>query len=170
MFTLSVTDATPLLAAFKTLPMQEQAPSESELLHSRREKLDALRAKGIDPFGGRFDTTHQPGLLRKDFAPDVPARIAGRMTARRVMGKAVFFDLSDITGRIQCYVNKKEIGDDAFAMLTEMLDIGDWVGVEGKTFVTKTGEPSMHTATLTVLSKSLRPMPDKFHGVTDREI
>lgn len=150
--------------------MQEQAQSESELLHIRREKLEALRAKGIEPFGGRFDTTHQPGALRKEFVPDLDVRVAGRMTARRTMGKAVFFDLTDITGRIQCYVNKKEIGDDAFALLTELLDLGDWVGVTGKTFVTKTGEPSVHTATLTVLSKSLRPMPDKFHGVTDREL
>jgi lysyl-tRNA synthetase class 2 len=150
--------------------MQEQVQSESELLQNRREKLEALRAKGFEPFGGRFDTTHQPGLLRKDFAPDLDVRVAGRMTARRTMGKAVFFDLMDITGRIQCYVNKKEIGDDAFALLTDMLDLGDWVGVTGKSFVTKTGEPSVHTATLTVLSKSLRPMPDKFHGVTDREL
>lgn len=150
--------------------MQEQVQSESELLHIRREKLEAMRAKGIEPFGGRFDTTHQPGLLRKDFVPDLDVRVAGRMTARRTMGKAVFFDVMDITGRIQCYVNKKEVGDDLFALLTEMLDLGDWVGVTGKTFVTKTGEPSVHTATLTVISKSLRPMPDKFHGVTDREL
>jgi lysyl-tRNA synthetase class 2 len=150
--------------------MQEQVQSESELLQIRREKLEALRAKGIEPFGGRFDTTHQPGALRKDFVPDLEVRVAGRMTARRTMGKAVFFDLMDISGRIQCYVNKKEVGDDAFALLTELLDLGDWVGVTGKSFVTKTGEPSIHTATLTVLSKSLRPMPDKFHGVTDREL
>lgn len=150
--------------------MQEQVQSESELLQNRREKLEALRSKGIEPFGGRFDTTHQPGSLRKDFAPDLEVRVAGRMTARRTMGKAVFFDLTDVTGRIQCYVNKKEVGDEAFALLTEMLDLGDWVGVTGKTFVTKTGEPSVHTEALTVLSKSLRPMPDKFHGVTDREL
>lgn len=150
--------------------MQEQGQSESELLHNRREKLVALQQRGIDAYGGRFETTHQPGALRKEFAPDVEVKIGGRMTARRTMGKAVFFDLSDYTGRIQCYVNKKEIGDEAFALLTELLDIGDWVGVEGKTFVTKTGEPSVHTATITMLGKSLRPMPDKFHGVQDREI
>jgi len=150
--------------------MQEQEHSESELLHIRREKLEALRAKGIEPFGGRYDTTHQPGALRADFKEELPVKIAGRMTARRVMGKAVFFDLSDITGRIQCYINLKEVGPEVFAVLTELLDIGDWVGVDGKTFITRTGEPSVHTNTFTVLSKSLRPMPDKFHGVTDREI
>ena len=150
--------------------MQGQEHSESELLQIRREKLNTLQAQGIDAFGGRFETTHQPGALRKDFAPELPVKIAGRMTARRVMGKAVFFDLSDVSGRIQCYVNKKEIGDETFAVLTELLDIGDWVGVEGATFVTKTQEPSVHTNSLTVLSKSLRPLPDKWHGVTDREI
>lgn len=150
--------------------MQEQGQSESELLHNRREKLNTLQARGIDAFGGRFETTHQPGALKKEFAPDLEVQIGGRMTARRVMGKAVFFDVSDFTGRIQCYVNKKEIGDEAFELLTDLLDIGDWVGVEGKTFVTRTGEDSVHTSKITVLSKSLRPMPDKFHGVQDREI
>src|SRR6187402_2039244 len=118
---LSVRDAVPFTTALKSFPMQEQVQSESELLHNRREKLEAMRAKGLEPFGGRFDTTHQPGVLRKEFVPDLEVRVAGRMTARRTMGKAVFFDLMDITGRIQCYVNKKEIGDDAFALLTEML-------------------------------------------------
>lgn len=150
--------------------MQGHEHSESELLQIRREKLQALQAKGIDAFGSKFETTHQPGALRQDFAPDLEVKVAGRMTARRVMGKAVFFDVSDISGRIQCYVNKKEVGDETFQILTELLDIGDWVGVVGKTFVTKTQEPSVHTEQLTVLSKSLRPLPDKWHGVTDREI
>ncbi|WP_256199641.1 OB-fold nucleic acid binding domain-containing protein [Verrucomicrobium spinosum] len=121
--------------------MQGQEHSESELLQIRRDKLNTMVARGIDPFGGRFDTTHQPGALRRDFQPDLEVKVAGRVTARRTMGKAVFFDLSDITGRIQCYVNKKEIGDEAFELLTELVDIGDWLGVSGKTFVTKTGEP-----------------------------
>ncbi|WP_038171275.1 lysine--tRNA ligase [Verrucomicrobium sp. BvORR106] len=150
--------------------MQGQEHSESELLQIRRDKLNTMVARGIDPFGGRFDTTHQPGALRRDFQPDLEVKVAGRVTARRTMGKAVFFDLSDITGRIQCYVNKKEIGDEAFELLTELVDIGDWLGVSGKTFVTKTGEPSVHTETLQVMSKALRPLPDKWHGVTDREI
>lgn len=150
--------------------MQGQEHTESELLHIRREKLEALVAKGIEPFGGRFDTTHPPGTLRKDFEPDLPVRVGGRITARRVMGKAAFFDLADFTGRIQCYVSKKEVGDEVFDLLAEMLDLGDWLGVEGKTFVTKTGEPSVHVASMQVLSKSLRPLPDKWHGVTDKEI
>jgi lysyl-tRNA synthetase class 2 len=150
--------------------MEAPEQTESELLQNRREKLSALQAQGVNAFGSRYDITHQPGALRKDFAVDLEVKVAGRMTARRIMGKAAFFDLSDFTGRIQVYVNKKEIGDEAFAHLTELLDIGDWVGVEGKTFFTKTEEPSVHASSLTVLSKSLRPLPDKWHGVTDREI
>lgn len=150
--------------------MQGQEQSESELLQNRREKLDALRAKGIEPFGGRYDTTHFPGALRKDFVPDLEVKIAGRITSRRVMGKAVFFDLSDFSGRIQCYVNKKDVPEDIFELITELLDIGDWLGVEGKTFVTRTGEPSVQVATMQMQSKSLRPLPDKYHGVQDREI
>src|SRR5687768_11450227 len=110
--------------------MQSPEPTESELLQVRREKLSALQAKGVNAFGGRYDLTHQPGALRKDFAVDLEVKTAGRMTARRIMGKAAFFDLSDFTGRIQVYVNKKEVGDEAFEQLTELLDIGDWVGVE----------------------------------------
>ncbi|TLD71582.1 lysine--tRNA ligase [Phragmitibacter flavus] len=150
--------------------MEAPEQTESELLQNRREKLNALQAQGVNAFGGRYDITHQPGALRKDFAVELEVKVAGRMTARRIMGKAAFFDLSDFTGRIQVYVNKKEIGDEAFAQLTELLDIGDWVGVEGKTFFTKTEEPSVHASSLTVLGKSLRPLPDKWHGVTDREI
>lgn len=84
------------------------APTESELLLLRREKLGALRAKGIEPFGGRFDTTHAPGTLRAEFVADLEVRVAGRVTARRVMGKAAFFDLSDIQnignalGNVEC--------------------------------------------------------------------
>ncbi len=151
-------------------PSEIPSETESELLRARREKLAALREKGIDPFGTRFETTHQPGILRSEFVEGLEVKVAGRVTARRVMGKAVFFDLSDITGRIQCYANKKEIGDEVFQLLTELVDIGDWLGVDGKSFVTRTGEPSVHTGTITVLSKSLRPLPDKWHGVTDKEI
>lgn len=145
-------------------------PSESELLHIRREKLEALRAKGIEPFGGRFDTTNAPGTLRAEFQPDLQVKVAGRVTARRVMGKAAFFDLSDITGRIQCYLSLKDVGEEVFQLLTHLVDIGDWLGVTGKTFVTRTGEPSIHAETVTVLGKSLRPLPEKWHGVSDREI
>ena len=150
--------------------MQGQEHSESELLRLRREKLDELRSRGIDPFGGKFPVTHAPGALRKDFTPDLQVKIAGRIMARRDMGKSIFFDLADVTGRIQCFLNAKECGPEAFELFKNLLDIGDWLGVEGKTFVTKMGEPSVQVAALQVLSKSLRPLPDKWHGVQDREI
>lgn len=147
-----------------------QEPTESELLRLRREKLDSIRGRGIDPFGARFDASHQPGALRSDFQPDLEVTTAGRITARRDMGKSIFFDVSDFTGRIQCYLNVKDCGPELFDLFKHQIDIGDWVGVTGKTFVTKMGEPSVHAATFTVLSKSLRPLPEKWHGVQDREI
>lgn len=149
--------------------MEPQAPTESELLQVRREKLEALKAKGIAPFGSKFDTTHEPGVLKENFTEGLAVRVGGRVLAKRAMGKAIFFDLGDYTGRIQCYANKKEIGDETFEVLGSLVDIGDWVGVEGESFVTRMGEKSINARTLTVLSKGLRPLPDKWHGVTDRE-
>lgn len=145
-------------------------PSESELLQIRRDKLEGLRKLGIDPFGGSFDATHAPGTLKAEFVEGTPVRVAGRILSRRTMGKVVFFDIADMTGRIQCYLNKKEIGDETFDMFTGLMDIGDWVGIEGETFITKVGEKSVHTKALTCLTKSLRPLPDKWHGIADREI
>ena len=150
--------------------MQTPEHTESELLHFRREKLEGLKQRGIDPFGRQFETTHEPGRLKASFADGIQTRLAGRILSRREMGKASFFDLGDITGRIQCYVNKGEIGDEAYETFTQLLDIGDFVGVAGETFTTKKGERSVNVKELTVLSKSLRPLPDKWHGVADREI
>lgn len=150
--------------------MQSQEPTESELLHIRREKLDRLKERGSEPFGHAFATTHEPGTLKAQFAEGLQVRVAGRMLSKRQMGKASFFDLGDASGRIQCYLNKGDIGDEGYDLFVHLLDIGDFVGVEGETFVTKKGERSVHVKALTVLSKSLRPLPDKWHGVADREI
>lgn len=141
----------------------------SDLLAVRRQKLDALRAKGVRPFGGRFPTDGSISEVRNAFAEGKTVRAAGRITAHRDMGKSRFLDLSDITGRIQLFLHAKEIGEDAFSTF-QQLDIGDWMGVEGEFFTTKTGEPSIRVKTLTVLSKALRPLPDKWHGVQDAEI
>jgi len=143
--------------------------SHNELLAIRRQKLDALRASGVDPFGASFETTGAPGEIRAAFAEGQSVRTAGRITAHRNMGKSHFLDLSDHSGRIQVYLNSKEIGADAMAAF-DHLDIGDFLGVEGETFVTKTGEPSIKATSFRVLSKSLRPLPDKWHGVQDTEI
>ena len=143
--------------------------SHNELLAIRRQKLEALRAAGIDPFGSGFETTGAPGEIRAGFSEGQKVRTAGRITAHRNMGKSHFIDLSDSSGRIQVYLNSKEVGPEAMAAF-DHLDIGDFLGVEGETFVTKTGEPSIKAVSLQVLSKSLRPLPDKWHGVQDTEI
>ncbi len=143
--------------------------SQSELLAIRRQKLEALRAAGIDPFGSGFETTGAPGEIRAAFSEGQKVRTAGRITAHRNMGKSHFIDLSDNSGRIQVYLNSKEVGPEAMSAF-DQLDIGDFLGVEGETFVTKTGEPSIKAVSIRVLSKSLRPLPDKWHGVQDTEI
>ena len=143
--------------------------SQNDLLAVRRQKLEALRAAGIDPFGQAYGTTGTPGEIRAAFAEGQKVRAAGRITAHRNMGKSHFIDLSDSTGRMQVYLNAKEVGAEAMALF-DHLDIGDFIGVEGETFVTKTGEPSIKATSFTVLSKSLRPLPDKWHGVQDTEI
>jgi lysyl-tRNA synthetase class 2 len=143
--------------------------SQNELLAVRRQKLEALRTAGIDPFGQAYETTGAPGQIRAGFAEGQKVRTAGRITAHRNMGKSHFIDLSDSSGRMQVYMNAKEVGTETMAIF-EHLDIGDFIGVEGETFVTKTGEPSIKATSFTVLSKSLRPLPDKWHGVQDTEI
>ena len=142
--------------------------TEAELIAVRREKLAQLRELGIDPYGARFDITTTPGKLKADFADEKPVTIAGRLLAIRDMGKSVFATLGDVEGRIQIYLNKKGVSETDWAAY-KLLDLGDWIGVEGETFTTGKGEPSVKVNTLTVLSKSLRPMPDKWHGVSDRE-
>ena len=146
-----------------------QVEDLGELLKVRREKLDNLREQGIDPFGQGYETTHAPGELRENFEEEKSVRLAGRITALRDMGKSNFLDISDINGRIQVFVNQKAIGEENWVAYKQ-LDIGDWIGVEGETFTTKVGEPSVKALSVTVLSKSLRPMPDKWHGVVDPQI
>ena len=112
------------------------------LLAARRQKLDALRATGVDPFGARFDTDGTVGQIRERFAEGAVFRVAGRVTAHRDMGKSHFLDLSDLTGRIQFYVNLKNLTPEQAAVFA-LLDLGDFLGVEGEGFITKTGEPTI---------------------------
>ena len=128
----------------------------------------ALREKGVDPYGQRFDVTGLIADVRERFAEGNHERIAGRITAHRDMGKSHFLDLRDSTGRLQIFLHAKEVGPEAFEIF-QLLDMGDFVGVEGETFTTKTGEPSLRVKSLTVLSKALRPLPDKWHGLSDVE-
>ena len=141
----------------------------SELIAIRRQKLQALRHQGIDPFGAAFKTAGSVADVVAQFEEGVSIAVAGRITAYRDMGKSRFLDLSDIGGRIQIYFNTKEL-DEATTAAASQLDIGDFLGVEGSYFTTKTGEKSIRASRLVVLSKALRPLPDKWHGVQDAEI
>ncbi|MDA7517372.1 lysine--tRNA ligase [Akkermansiaceae bacterium] len=134
----------------------------------RRDKLAKLKELGIDPFGARFKTTIAPGELKANFSNDKSVTIAGRLLAIRDMGKSVFATLGDAHGRIQIYINKKEVSELEWSAY-QLLDLGDWIGISGVTFTTGKGEPSVKASSLTVLSKALRPMPDKWHGLSDRE-
>ena len=142
---------------------------ENELLAVRLQKLEQLLEQKVDPFGGRFDVSGDVGEVRKNFAAGKRVRVAGRITAHRNMGKSQFLDLSDITGRFQIYVNLKELPPEDVAAF-QLLDIGDFLGVEGECFITKSGEPTMRVERFQILSKALRPLPDKWHGVSDIEI
>ena len=147
----------------------ESGSSESELIAIRREKLDRIRELGVDPFGSRFETSTTASALKETFADDLPVRLAGRILAIRDMGKSVFFVIGDVHGRIQGYLNKKGVSERDWE-IWQLLDRGDWVGIDGVTFTTGKGEPTVKVASLEILSKALRPMPDKSHGVADREI
>lgn len=138
------------------------------LFEVRRQKMLALRALGVDPFGQRFDVTGSVSEVRERFAEGNHERVAGRITARREMGKSNFLDLTDSGGRIQVFIHPKEVGPEAYEIF-KLLDMGDFMGVEGETFITKTGEPTIRANKLTVLAKALRPMPDKWHGLADVE-
>ena len=141
---------------------------ENELIALRRKKLDALRAKGVDPFGGGFEVTGSIAEVRETFKEGETLRAAGRITAHRDMGKSHFLDLRDATGRIQIYIHAKEVGADLIDLF-RLLDLGDFIGVEGTCFVTKSGEPTLKVHKFQLLAKALRPLPEKWHGLQDIE-
>lgn len=149
-------------------PQPPQQPAHSDLVAIRRQKLDALRALGAEPFGGRFDRTGSVAEIRARFAEGNAERAAGRITAHRDMGKSHFLDLTDATGRIQLFVSTKELGPEQTEIF-KLLDLADFIGVEGECFLTKTGEPSLRVKRLTLLSKALRPMPGGWYGLADVE-
>ena len=149
----------------------QEEPSLSELLQVRRDKLADLRERGADPFViTRFDVTHHSAEVKDRFEEmeGQTVRLAGRLMSKRGMGKAVFSDLQDNDGRIQLYVRIDDVGEETLATFKKY-DIGDIVGVEGEVFRTKRGEISIKAKTVTLLSKSLLPLPEKFHGLTDVE-
>src|SRR5436189_331137 len=141
---------------------------ENELIAQRREKLKALRARGVEPFGRAFETSGSIAEVCEKFKEGETLRAAGRITAHRDMGKSHFVDVRDATGRIQIYFHEKEIGAAAMEIF-KLLDLGDFIGVEGTCFLTKTGEATLKAHKFEVLAKSLRPPPEKWHGLQDVE-
>ena len=153
----------------ETVRPNEQAQELSEILQIRRDKLAALQAAGKDPFTiTKFDVSHHSSEVAADFEAleNRDVSVAGRMMVKRIMGKASFCKIQDREGLLQCYVARDSIGEEAYADFKKM-DIGDIVGVEGFVFKTRTGEVTVHAKKLTLLSKSLKPLPEKFHGLTD---
>src|SRR4051812_23538085 len=141
---------------------------ENQLIAQRREKLETLQQSGANPFGHAFETSGTIAEVRGKFAEGATLRAAGRITAHRDMGKSHFLDLRDATGRIQVYFQAKELGPEAMEIFS-LLDLGDFIGVEGTCFITKTGEPTLKASSFQVLAKSLRPLPEKWHGLQDVE-
>ena len=145
-----------------------EPPAPDSLLAVRRQKLADLQAAGVPPYGTRFDTDGNVAQIRERFVEGAVFRVAGRVTAHRDMGKSHFLDLSDLTGRIQFYVNLKNLTPEQTAIF-HLLDLGDFVGIEGECFTTRTGEPTIRVSRFVPLSKALRPLPDKHHGLVDVE-
>ncbi|MBR3353894.1 MAG: lysine--tRNA ligase [Oscillospiraceae bacterium] len=152
---------------------QENQPSESEQITIRKEKLEMMRAEGKDPFlVTTYDVKNYAKEIKESFADgseeQMLVSVAGRVMTRRIMGKASFFNLQDTTGTIQVYARRDDVGEDTYNRFKKW-DIGDILGVKGFVFRTQTGELTIHASDLQLLSKSLRPLPEKFHGLTDSD-
>jgi lysyl-tRNA synthetase class 2 len=141
----------------------------NSLIEQRKAKLAALRAKGINPFANRFAPTEGCGQARANYAEHREVAIAGRITARRDMGKSQFLDLKDQSGRIQVYAQKQTLGDEQFEVFKH-LDLGDFIGARGVLFTTRMGEISVKITSFVILAKALRPPPEKWHGLADTEL
>ena len=150
--------------------VQEQ--DVNQLLKIRREKLAELQNEGKDPFQiTKYDVTHHSSDVKEQFdaLEGHTVRVAGRMMSKRVMGKASFCNVQDLKGNIQAYVARDSVGEESYKEFKKY-DIGDIVGIEGQVFRTKTGEISIHASKLTLLSKSLQILPEKFHGLTNTDL
>ncbi|KGT72891.1 lysyl-tRNA synthetase [Bradyrhizobium japonicum] len=165
------------MAKEEDMQQEEQQESLHELLQVRHDKMNQLRNWGIDPFGKKFDQADHAGEIISQFGDKTKEELeaeahkvtlAGRLMAKRDMGKASFAQLLDRSGQIQIYVRQDTIGEEAYKVF-DLSDIGDLVGVTGVVFKTKTGELSIKAKELTFLSKSLRPLPEKYHGLKDVE-
>lgn len=151
--------------------------SEEEILNQRKEKLHDLRKNSIEPYPYNFpkknsaiEILNKYKDIKHEDKIDANVSIAGRLTRLRIMGKALFADMQDQTGKIQLYIKSDDVKEDNYKIFTDMIDIGDIIGVNGSVFRTKTGEISINVKNYILLSKSLRPLPEKFHGLQDVEL
>ena len=149
--------------------------TEQEIV--RRQKMEELKEMGIDPFGSSYARTHKSGQLKELYGENtkeelaemnVTVKIAGRIMTKRGQGKAGFMHIQDVDGKIQIYVRKDVLGEEAYEVFKKS-DIGDIVGIEGKVMKTNHGELSVKAEVYTHLTKALRPLPEKFHGLTSSE-
>ena len=140
----------------------------NSLIGQRKAKLEALRSKGIDPFSNKFKPTEKCGEARANYTEGREVALAGRISAHRDMGKSMFIDIKDQSGRIQVYAQKNVLGEEQFDHF-QHLDLGDFIGAHGALFTTKTGEISVRLTSFVILAKALRPPPEKWHGLVDTE-
>jgi lysyl-tRNA synthetase class 2 len=141
---------------------------KNELIEQRYKNLEKIREAGINPFAESFSGIESIESVKSDFSEARPSRVAGRIMAKREHGKSVFADVKDFSGRMQIYIKKDIVGEEAFAVFKN-LDIGDIIGVAGELFKTRTGEDTIQAKEFKVLSKSLLPLPEKWHGLKDTE-
>ncbi len=140
----------------------------NQLIEQRRENLAALNEAGINPFANKFTPSEGCGDAKANYTEERIVAVAGRLVSKREMGKTIFAHIRDVSGTIQLFIRKNDIGDEAFAMF-KGLDLADFVGANGALFTTKTGEISVKMTDFVVLAKALRPPPDKWHGLADQE-
>ncbi len=150
--------------------MDNHLENVNELMKVRLDKLHGMRAQGIEPYADRFERTHMSMQIIEDFEnlEGKAVSIAGRVMSKRDQGKAAFLHIQDLAGKIQIYIRMDAIGEDAFEII-KTYDIGDIVGINGTVFRTQKGEISVRAGEVTMLSKALRPLPEKFHGLTNVE-
>ena len=140
----------------------------NQLIDQRRKNLAALREAGIDPFANKFTPSEGCGTSKENYAEGRAVAVAGRLVSKREMGKTIFAHIRDVSGTIQLFIRKNDVGEEAFKVF-KGLDLADFVGANGALFTTKTGEISVKMTDFVVLAKALRPPPDKWHGLADQE-
>ncbi len=141
----------------------------NDLMKARMEKRAKLLEQGVDPYGGRFEVSETIAAARADPTVDREVRLAGRVMSHRDMGKSMFADIKDSTGKIQLYIQKRALSDEQFEVFKHFVDLGDIIGVIGKPFTTNAGELTVRVDSVTLLSKALRPLPKEWYGIKDVE-